>query len=76
MVHVSARGLLWRGVGRRSIGLSDFSQFRVMDPFRVGCFIIEKFGQTKIQHLHQPVVRDHYVARFNIAMNDATGVGH
>ena len=35
---------------------------------------IEKFGETEIQHLRLSRVRDHHVARFDVAVNDAFGV--
>jgi hypothetical protein len=40
-----------------------------------GCLPAHQLGEAKVEHLHHAIATDHHVGRFQVAVNDAAGMG-
>src|SRR5262249_4434180 len=71
MVHRQTLRLLGRSVRRGAIRHAHFSEVWIT---RSGMRRLDQLGESEVEHFHRAVVRNHHVARFDVAMHDAARV--
>src|SRR6185369_11000155 len=73
-IDTIAAGLLRRRVRGRAVRNTDFSNLCVMNSRRARRFFVEQFCESEVEDFDLTARRDHDVAGFDIAMNDAARV--
>ncbi len=75
MINQVAACLLRRGGSRRAVRHAHFRQVRLMYAFGARGRVVQQLRQAKVEHLSLPVVGNHHVAGFDVAVDDAACVG-